>query len=213
VRIVVAEDSGLVREGLVRLLRDAGFDVLADVATADDLIAEVERHHPEVVVTDIRMPPSFSTEGLTAAKEIRNSHPEVGILLLSQHVETRHAVDLLEGGGGVGYLLKDRVGHVDALVDAIARVAGGESVVDPEVVQRLLEKRRRVDPLERLTAREREILGLMAEGRSNGAICERLVLSPKTIEGHVARIFMKLDLEPAPDDHRRVLAVLAYMRG
>jgi DNA-binding NarL/FixJ family response regulator len=212
-RIVIAEDSGLVREGLTRLLSEAGFEVVAEATNGDELVRVVDEHRPDLVLTDIRMPPTNTTEGLQAAHRIRRSHPSIGIMVLSQYVETRHTVELLEGGEGVGYLLKDRVADTKELVEALRRVADGGAVVDTEVVARLMDRRRKADPLAALTAREREILSWMAQGRSNSAICDALTLSPKTVEGHVARIFMKLGLEPAPDDHRRVLAVLRFLRA
>jgi DNA-binding NarL/FixJ family response regulator len=213
-RVVVAEDSGVIRAGLVRLLEDAGITVVADVADADAAIAAVDEHQPDVFVTDVRMPPTHTTEGLRAVETLRARHPSLAILVLSQYVETQHTIDLIgRDASGVGYLLKDRVGKADDFVDALHRIARGESVVDPEVVRRMLDRRRRDDPLERLTAREREVLALIAQGRSNSAICNTLFLNPKTVEGHVARIFTKLNLEPAADDHRRVLAVLTHLRA
>ncbi len=212
-RAVVAEDSGLIREGLVRLLTDAEIDVIGQVGSSDQLLEAVAFDTPDVVITDIRMPPTHTTEGVEAAKEIRDRFPEVGVLLLSQYVETRHTIDLLRGGAaGVGYLLKDRVSNAAQFLDAVHRVASGESVVDPEIVESLIARREASSPLEQMTPREREILALMAEGRSNRSICESLSLSPKTVEGHVARIFMKLDLSPDIDAHRRVLAVLTWLR-
>jgi DNA-binding NarL/FixJ family response regulator len=177
-------------------------------------MALVEREQPDVVVVDVRMPPSHTTEGLEAARQIRSTQPRIAILVLSQYVETRYAVDLLrEDPAGIGYLLKDRVTRVADLADAVRRVAAGGSVIDPEVVARLLGRRRVHSPLDELTSREREILGLMAEGRSNQAIADRLVVELKTVEGHVRAIFSKLGLEPTAEDHRRVLAVLAYLRS
>jgi DNA-binding NarL/FixJ family response regulator len=215
IRVVLAEDAVLLREGIARLLADAGMEVVAKVGTADELIDAVGVHSPDVAVVDIRMPPTFVDEGLRAAERIRLEHPAtVAILVLSQYVETAFAMRLLsESRGGVGYLLKDRVGDPDELEDAIRRVARGGSVIDPAVVSELLLRRRAAGPLDELTEREREVLALMAEGRSNQAICERLFVAPKTVEAHVASIFSKLDLLPAPDDHRRVLAVLAYLRA
>jgi DNA-binding NarL/FixJ family response regulator len=212
-RVAIAEDSPLVRDGLVRLLRDAGVEVTAAVGDADALVRAVADTPPDVAIVDVRMPPSHTTEGLQAAVEIRASHPEVAILVLSQVVETRHLMTLLgERPRALGYLLKDRVSDVKELVEALERLVAGGSVVDPEVVARLV-ARGRDDELRDLTAREVEILSLMAEGRSNAGIAEHLVVSPKTIEGHVANILMKLGLEPAVDDNRRVLAVLRYMRA
>jgi DNA-binding NarL/FixJ family response regulator len=214
VRVVIAEDSVLLREGLVRVLIEAEFEVAAQVGTAEDLHAAVRREQPDVAIVDIRMPPTQTDEGARAAEEIRSEHPEVGILLLSQVVEPRHALKLFsETPEGFGYLLKDRVLEIDDFVDAVRRVARGGTAMDPEVVAQLLGRRRKSDRLDELTPREREVLGLMAEGRSNQGICGKLFLSPKTVETHVASIFLKLGLQQTPDDHRRVLAVLAYLRG
>ncbi len=213
-RVVLAEDSALFREGIVRILEASGCDVVAAVGDRDALLAAANELRPDIVVTDIRMPPTGTTEGLEAAAAIRRERPETPVLVLSQYVETRHAVKLLEDGvGGVGYLLKDRVADGAEFVDALRRVAAGGSAIDPEVVARLLGRARQDHELDRLTDREREILAAMAEGRSNRAIGERLFLSPKTVETHVGSIFAKLGLEPAADDHRRVLAVLAYLRS
>jgi DNA-binding NarL/FixJ family response regulator/class 3 adenylate cyclase len=213
-RVVIADDAVLFREGVARLLGDAGFDVVDQAADAERLLRVVREARPDVVVTDIRMPPTHTTEGLDAARQIRSERPGVGVLVLSQYVETRHAVELLEeSGDGVGYLLKDRVSDVSEFTDVVRRVARGGSAIDAEVVSRLLGRSREGSVLDALTDREREILGLMAEGRSNQAICERLYLSPKTVEAHVAHIFAKLGLRPTPDDHRRVLAVLMFLRG
>jgi DNA-binding NarL/FixJ family response regulator/class 3 adenylate cyclase len=212
-RVVVADDSVLFREGVVRVLEDAGLDIVGTAGTADELMELVRTERPDVAVVDIRMPPSHTNEGLVAAAQIREDLPSVGVLVLSQYVETQHAVRLLEASAeGVGYLLKDRVADVGELADGVRRVAGGGSVIDPEVVSRFLRRGREADPLEGLTDRERDVLGLMAEGRSNQAIGERLFLSPKTVETHVGHIFDKLGLLPAADDHRRVLAVVAYLR-
>lgn len=210
-RVILAEDSLLFREGLARLLAELGIQVVAQTGSTVDLLQLVATHRPDVVVLDIRMPPSHTDEGLVAAVEIRRAHPGVGVLLLSQYVETQLVMTLLEEGGGVGYLLKDRVADLDAFSSAIMTVARGGSVVDSEVVSTLVTSRRRA-PLDQLTEREKEVLRLMAEGRSNQAISERLYLSPKTIEAHVTAIFSKLDLDPTPNDHRRVLAVLHYLR-
>lgn len=210
-RVILAEDSLLFREGLSRLLAELGIQVAAQTGSTADLMQLVVMHQPDVVVLDIRMPPSHTDEGLVAAVEIRRTHPGVGVLLLSQYVETQLVLTLLEEGGGVGYLLKDRVADLDAFSSAITTVARGGSVVDPEVVSTLVTSRRR-DPLDQLTDREKDVLRLMAEGRTNQAISERLFLSPKTIEAHVTAIFSKLDLDPTPNDHRRVLAVLTYLR-
>ena len=213
-RAVLAEDSALFREGLTRLLTDAGYDVVATAADAGELLRQVRGHRPDVVVTDIRMPPTHTTEGLAAALQIRREFPGVAVLVLSQYVETTYAVKLLgDNPRGVGYLLKDRVANSRELCEAIQRVLRGGSVIDPEVVAELLGRRRDRDPVAELTDRERQILALMAEGRSNQAICERLILSSRTVETHVAHIFTKLALPPSTDDHRRVLAVLAYLRS
>lgn len=210
-RVILAEDSLLFREGLSRLLAELGIQVVAQTGSTADLMQLVATHGPDVVVLDIRMPPTNTDEGLVAAVEIRRTQPRVGVLLLSQYVETQLVMTLLEEGGGVGYLLKDRVADLEAFSSAVMTVARGGSVVDPEVVSTLVSWRRR-DPLDQLTDREKEVLRLMAEGRTNQAISERLFLSPKTIEAHVTAIFSKLDLDPTPNDHRRVLAVLHYLR-
>jgi DNA-binding NarL/FixJ family response regulator len=213
-RAVLAEDSALFREGLTRLLTDAGYDVVATAADAGELLLQVRGHRPDVVITDIRMPPTHTTEGLVAALQIRAEFPDAAVVVLSQYVETTYAVKLLgDNPRGVGYLLKDRVANSQELCEAIQRVVKGGSVIDPEVVAELLGRRRELDPVQELTDREREILALMAEGRSNQAICERLYLSSRTVETHVAHIFTKLGLPPSTDDHRRVLAVLAYLRS
>ena len=212
--MVVAEDTALLRQGLVRLLRGAGLDVVGEAADAEALLRLVESRRPDVVVVDVRMPPTHTTEGLRAAAAIRDRWPEVGVMILSHHVEPRYALDLLaRGQGRVGYLLKDRVADAGEFAGAVRRVADGSAVVDPDLVARLVDRRRATSALDRLTAREREILGLMAQGRSNAGIRTVLVLSPKTVETHVSRIFAKLGLEPAEDDHRRVLAILAYLRS
>lgn len=213
-RVVIAEDEVLLREGLVRLLGDAGVAVAAAVGTPDDALRAVAEHRPDVLLVDVRMPPTQTDEGLKVAQLVGERHPGMAVLVLSHFVEPRLTVQLLEQRpGGTGYLLKDRVGQVATLVEAIFRVAAGGVVVDPAVVSRLVESGRASQSVAELSTREREILGLMAEGLSNGAICERLVLSPKTTESHVRTIFQKLDLPPARDDSRRVLAVLKYLRA
>jgi DNA-binding NarL/FixJ family response regulator len=214
VRIVIAEDSVLLRAGLVSLLEEAGHSVMAAVGDGDALVDAVDRQLPDLAVVDVRMPPTFTDEGLRAALLVRDRHPATGILVLSQYVEERYAAELLATeGNGVGYLLKDRVADVREFLDALARVGGGGTALDPEVVAQLLARSRRQDPLERLTPREREVLGLMAEGRSNAAIAETLVVSDGAVEKHVTNIFSKLDLLPAEQDHRRVLAVLQWLEG
>ena len=214
-RVVLADDSLLLREGIARLLVEAGFDVVAQVGTPGELLTAVRAHEPDVAIVDIRMPPTHSDEGIRAAEAIRAEHgASVGILVLSQYVETGLALRLVAGGtGGVGYLLKDRVEVLDDFADSIRRIARGGSVMDPEVVAQLVGRRTRPGLLDDLTDREREVLALMAEGRSNHSICGRLSVAPKTVETHIASIFSKLELLPAPDDHRRVLAVLAHLRG
>lgn len=212
-RLVVAEDAVVIRQGIVRLLDEAGFDVVAQASDAQELLDAVTRHQPDVVVTDIRMPPTRTDEGLRAAKTIRAGHPGTGVLVFSSYVEGAYLGELLRGGGErIGYLLKDRVTDVDQLADAIRRVAAGGLVVDAEVVAELLNATTADDPVAGLSPREREILGLMAQGRSNTAISQALFISPKTLEHHVGNIFTKLGLPPAVDDHRRVLAVLHYLR-
>ncbi len=213
-RVVIADDAVLVREGIARLLSDAGFEVVGHAGDAEELMRLVQAAKPDVAVVDIRMPPTHSDEGLVAAQEIRRRHPLTGVLVLSQHLEPRYAVRLLEEAPRrVGYLLKERVGRIEELTDALRRIAAGECVVDRAVVDELMARRRRRDPLEELSRREREILSLMAEGRSNQAICQHLYLSPKTIETHIRSLFGKLGLVEAPRDNRRVLAVLAYLRS
>jgi DNA-binding NarL/FixJ family response regulator/class 3 adenylate cyclase len=213
-RVVLAEDSVLLREGIARLLEDGGFDVVGQAGNADELLLKVRSYTPDVALVDIRMPPTHTDEGLRAAKEIREKHPETGVLVLSQYVEAGYAMELLsESAEGVGYLLKDRISDVDDFRAAVRRVAEGGSALDPAVVSQLVGRRRRDDPLGELTPREREVLELMAEGRSNHAIAEQLVVTERAIEKHVTSIFSKLGLAPAPEDHRRVLAVLAYLHG
>jgi len=218
VRVAVADDAVLFREGLSRLLVDAGFDVVGQAANADELLTVIRGapsdRLPDVAIVDIRMPPSHTTEGLVAAKIIRAEHPEIGVLVLSQYIETEHAIDLLgDGSGGTGYLLKDRVSDLEEFRDAVRRVGEGGSAIDPEVIAQLVHRRRAVDSMAELTDREREVLSLMAEGCSNRAIGARLSLSEKTVEAHVRGIFTKLGLMPAPDDNRRVLAVVAFLRS
>ena len=212
-RVVIAEDSGLLRQGLVRLLGDAGFEVVAQVGDGPGLVDAVDRHRPDVCVVDVRMPPTHRDEGLRAALEARSLVPGLPVVILSQYVEERYAGELLESGpDGVGYLLKDRVADVGDFVDALRRVAAGGTVLDPEVVAQLLARRRRDDPLETLTPREREVLGLMAEGRSNAHIARSLVVTEGAVEKHVRNILGKLGLPASDSNHRRVLAVLAYLR-
>jgi DNA-binding NarL/FixJ family response regulator len=211
---VIADDSALLREGVARILVDGGFEVVAQCRDAVELLDAVRRHRPDLAVIDVRMPPTHTDEGARAARELRGEFPQLGVLVLSQVVEAAHAVALVsERPEGFGYLLKDRVLEIDDFLDAVRRVGKGGSAIDPEVIAQLYGRRREHDPLGELTPREREVLGLMAEGLSNGGICRRLFLSPKTVETHVNSIFLKLGLMPAPDDHRRVLAVLAFLNG
>ena len=213
-RVVVADDEALLREGLARLLAEAGFDVVGTAGDGPGLLRLVEARRPELALTDIKMPPTHTDEGLVAAQEIRHRFPEVGVLVLSHYLESRYAMSLLEElPERSGYLLKDRVSEIGSLTDALRRIAVGECVIDPTIVSRLVSHRRNAGPLAELTAREREVLGLMAEGHSNQGICERLYLSPKTLEGHVGNIFRKLDIGSAPDYHRRVVAVLTFLRA
>jgi DNA-binding NarL/FixJ family response regulator len=213
-RVVIAEDSGLLREGLARLLVDAGLDVVAKVGDGPGLIAAVEQHPPDVAVVDVRMPPGYRDEGLKAAIEIRRRVPDLAVLVISQYVEERYGAELLEAGAaGVGYLLKDRVADVSDFVAAVRDVASGGTVLDPEVVSQLLSRRRRDQRLAALTPREREVLSLMAEGRSNHAIAGALYVTEGAVEKHVKNIFGKLGLAQTDADHRRVLAVLAYLRA
>jgi DNA-binding NarL/FixJ family response regulator len=211
---VIADDSALLREGVARILVDGGFEVVAQCRDAVELLDAVRRHRPDLAVIDVRMPPTHTDEGARAARELRGECPQLGVLVLSQVVEAAHAVALVsERPEGFGYLLKDRVLEIDDFLDAVRRVGKGGSAIDPEVIAQLFGRRREHDPLGELTPREREVLGLMAEGLSNGGVCRRLFLSPKTVETHVNSIFLKLGLMPAPDDHRRVLAVLAFLNG
>lgn len=211
---MIADDELLLREGLERLLVEAGFNVVAKVGNPTDLLHRVRLTQPDVAIVDIKMPPTHTDEGLEAAHQIRSSHPETGVLVLSHYLDSRYASRLIEGHpGGVGYLLKERVSDVALLTDALARVHEGECVIDPTIVSRLLARTRKPSPLAELTERERDVLALIAEGRSNKGICDRLYLSPKTVEGHVKHIFQKLDVAESEDDHRRVLAVIAYLRA
>jgi DNA-binding NarL/FixJ family response regulator len=212
-RVVIADDEVLLREGLERLLTEAGLEVVGKVGTAEELQRKIELARPDVAIVDIKMPPTHTDEGLIAAQEIRDSHPGVGVLVLSHYLESRYAMRLVEQHpGGVGYLLKERVSDLAVLTDALNRVHEGECVVDPTIVSRLVNRARPASHLDQLTGREREVLALIAEGRSNKGICERLFLSPKTVEAHVKHIFMKLGIDESPDDHRRVIAVLAFLR-
>ncbi len=212
--MIVVDDAALFRAGIGRLLADAGFDVTAEVGDAAALLDAVERDPPDAVVVDIRMPPTHTTEGLDAARSLAERHPGVGVLVLSAYVDPHYAVQLVESGtSGTGYLLKERVADPGELTDAVRRVAAGGVVIDPGVVARLVGRARARNPLDSLSEREREVLAMMAEGRSNQAICEQLFLSPKTVEAHVHNVFAKLDLHQAADTNRRVLAVLAYLRA
>jgi DNA-binding NarL/FixJ family response regulator len=214
VRVVLADDSILLREGIARILEDAGFEIVGQAGTGEELLLKVRSYSPDVAVVDIRMPPTHTDEGLHAAREIREKHPGVGVLVLSQYVEPAYAMDLLaESAEGVGYLLKDRISDVDEFASAVRRVAEGGSALDPAIVSQLVGRRRGADPIDSLTPREREVLELMAEGRSNAGIAGRLVVTERAVEKHVTSIFGKLHLPAAPADHRRVLAVLAYLRS
>jgi DNA-binding NarL/FixJ family response regulator len=214
VKVVLADDSVLLREGVARILEESGFDIVGQAGNPDELMLKVRSYSPDVAVIDIRMPPTHTDEGLRAAKEIRERHPGVGVLVLSQYVEPEYAMDLLaESAEGVGYLLKDRISDVKEFAASVRRVAEGGSALDPTVVSQLVGRRRGDDPVSDLTPREREVLELMAEGRSNGGIAERLVITERAVEKHVTSIFGKLRLAAAPEDHRRVLAVLAFLRS
>ena len=212
-RVILAEDDVLLREGLATLLAGSGFEVIAQVGDPAALLDAVDRLAPRIVITDIRMPPSHRTEGLVAAAAIRRDHPEIAILVLSAHLETEHALELLAGGGGVGYMLKNRVTKVEDFIVAVQHVARGGTAIDPELVQELFAARRRDDPLAALTPREREVLRLMAEGRSNAGIARTLWVTEGTVEKHVQNILGKLDLPEATDDHRRVRAVILYVEA
>jgi DNA-binding NarL/FixJ family response regulator len=213
-RIVVADDEVLLREGLARLLTEMGLEVVSKVGDADELLNAVRQARPDVAIVDIKMPPTHTDEGLVAAEEIRRSDPSVGVLVLSHYLESRYAMRLLQQHPErVGYLLKERISDVAVLTDAVRRIAEGECVIDPTIIVRLMARQRDRGPLTQLTDREREVLTLMAEGHSNQGICDRLVLSPKTVEAHVGQIFSKLGLRDAPGQHRRVLAVLAFLRS
>jgi len=214
VTVIVADDSVLLRDGVVRLLGDSGFDVVAAVGSAEELLDAVTEHEPQLCVVDVRMPPTHTDEGLRAAIEIRRRYPHIAVLVLSQYVEERYAAELLDGDvSGLGYLLKDRVIDVNQFLDSLRRVVAGGSAVDAEVISQILGRSRRTSELDRLTPREREVLELMAEGLSNAGIAERLVVSAGAVEKHISNVFMKLDLEPGEGAHRRVLAVLRYLRA
>ena len=213
-RVVLADDTVLLREGVARILDEAGFEVVGQAGNAEELMLKVRSYTPDVAIVDIRMPPTHTDEGLRAAQEIREKHPTCGVLVLSQYVEPTYAMELLaESAEGVGYLLKDRVSDVNEFADAVRRVGEGGSALDPTIVSQLVGRRRRDDPIDQLTPREREVLGLMAEGRSNSGIAEQLVVTERAVEKHVTSIFSKLRLPAAAEDHRRVLAVLAYLRS
>jgi DNA-binding NarL/FixJ family response regulator len=213
-RVVIADDEALLREGLARLLGDAGFEIAGRCGDAEALLRMVEARRPDVAIVDIRMPPNHGDDGLVAAQEIRRHHPDIGVLVLSHFLDSRYAARLLEEvPERAGYLLKDRVSEVAVISDALRRIDEGECVIDPTIVSRLVARKQERGPLAVLTEREREVLGLIAEGRSNGAIADQLFLSKKTIDAHISQIFMKLDLRESPEDHRRVLAVLTFLRS
>ncbi len=213
-RVMIADDAVLFREGMARVFAEAGFEVVAQVGDKESLLDRVRRDPPDVAVVDIRMPPTHTTEGLDAARTLQEHHPSVGVLVLSAHVEPHYALQLIESGAqGAGYLLKERVADLDELIDAVRRVAAGGLVIDPSVVAQLVGRKRTRSPLDELTDRERDVLQVMAEGRSNQAICQRLYLSEKTVEAYVRRVFLKLGLHQGADDNRRVLAVLTYLHG
>jgi len=211
---VIADDEALLREGLARLLQDAGFEVAGRCGDANELLRMVDARKPDVAIVDIKMPPNEGDDGLVAAQEIRRRHPDVGVLVLSHYLDSRYAARLLEEvPQGAGYLLKDRVSEVAVVSDALRRIDDGDCVIDPTIVSRLVTRKRARGPLDELTDREREVLALVAEGRSNGAIAEQLFLSRKTVDSHISQIFMKLDLRESSEDHRRVLAVLTFLRS
>jgi DNA-binding NarL/FixJ family response regulator len=213
-RVVLADDSVLLREGIARLLEDSGFEVVGRAGDAEDLLRKVRAHKPDVAIVDIRMPPTHTDEGLRAARKIRDEQPETAVLVLSQYVEEEYALDLVAGSAeGVGYVLKDRVADIERFLESVRRVAAGGSALDPEVIAQMLGRRRAVSPLDQLTPREREVLTLMAEGRSNRAIAAELVITERAVEKHVTSIFTKLDLPATAEDHRRVLAVLRYLKA
>jgi DNA-binding NarL/FixJ family response regulator len=214
VRVVLADDSLLLREGVARLLEEAGLEVVAQAGDGEDLLRKVGAHKPDVAIVDVRMPPTHTDEGLRAAAEIRDKHPGTGVLVLSQYIEEAYAMELLSSNAeGVGYLLKDRVGDLDAFADAVRQVGEGGSVLDPEVVGQMLGRRRRIDPLDELSPREREVLELMAQGRSNSGIAEQLVITESAVEKHVTSIFDTLGIERSGEAHRRILAVLTFLRA
>jgi DNA-binding NarL/FixJ family response regulator len=214
VRVVIADDEALLREGLARLLQDAGFEVAGRCGDADSLLRMVDARKPDIAIVDIRMPPNQGDDGLVAAQEIRRRHPGVGVLVLSHYLDSRYAARLLEEvPEGAGYLLKDRVSEVAVVADALRRIDDGDCVIDPTIVSRLVTRKRERGPLDELTEREREVLALVAEGRSNGSIAAELFLSRKTVDSHISQIFLKLGLRESPDDHRRVLAVLTFLRS